>query len=132
MGNGALANLILGAMALLLIKHAVADFLLQTEYQRRTKGTYGAPGGLLHSAIHVLLTAPILLALFSPLSPGRLAALLIGEFVLHYHFDWAKDQAVRRNGWTSHDTPFWWALGVDQLLHGLTYVAIIALALPAQ
>lgn len=125
------ANLILTAMALLLIKHAVADFLLQTAYQRATKGIYGALGGLTHSASHILLTAPILL-LFFQLSPGRLAAILAAEFVLHYHFDWLKDQAVKRRGWTSHDTPFWWALGLDQLMHGLTYVAIVWLAVQAQ
>ena len=33
-------------MALLLIKHAIADFLLQTAHQRTTKGIYGASGGL--------------------------------------------------------------------------------------
>ena len=53
------ANLILTAMAFLLVKHALADFLLQTEYQRSTKGTYGAPGGIIHSALHIALTAPV-------------------------------------------------------------------------
>ncbi len=52
-------------------------------------------------------------------------ALLVAEFVLHYHIDYTKEQVVRRHGWTSHDTPFWWAIGLDQLLHGLTYVAIV-------
>ena len=122
------ANLILLALALLLIKHAIADFLLQTAYQRQTKGIYGALGGLTHSGTHILLTAPVLL-LFPELSLGRMAAILGAEFVLHYHLDWLKDQAVKRHGWTSHDTPFWWALGIDQLMHGLTYVAIVWLAL---
>lgn len=122
------ANLILTAMALLLIKHAVADFLLQTAYQRSTKGIYGALGGLTHSATHILLTAPVLF-LFPSLSLGRFSAILAAEFVLHYHLDWLKDQAVKRSGWTSHDTAFWWALGLDQLMHGLTYVGIVWLAL---
>lgn len=125
------ANLILTALALLLLKHALADFLLQTAYQRATKGIYGALGGLTHSATHILLTAPVLL-LFPALTPSRLAAILAAEFVLHYHFDWMKDQVVKRNGWTSHDTPFWWALGIDQLMHGLTYVGIVWLALAAR
>lgn len=120
-------NLILAAMACLLVKHAVADFLLQTAYQRQTKGIYGALGGLTHCLTHVILTAPVLL-LFPGLDPTAAAAILTGEFVIHYHLDWLKDQAVKRNGWTSHDTPFWWALGTDQLLHGLTYVAILWVA----
>ena len=118
------AHLILAAMAYLLVKHAVADFLLQTSYQRQTKGTYGALGGFTHCLTHVLLTAPVLL-LFPSVGLGLAGAILAGEFIVHYHLDWLKDQSVKRNGWTSHDTPFWWALGLDQLLHGLTYVAIL-------
>lgn len=114
---------VLTAMAYLLIKHALADFVLQTESQRREKGIYGAPGGVIHSATHVLLTAPVFLILPGP--GATMMALLVAEFVLHYHIDYTKEQVVRRHGWTSHDTPFWWAIGLDQLLHGLTYVAIV-------
>lgn len=120
-------RIVLVAMAYLLIKHCAADFLLQTENQRRTKGDYGAVGGITHAATHILLTAPVFLFL-PEIGIGAVTALLAGEFVVHYHLDWAKDQAVRRYGWTSHDTPFWWALGIDQLGHGLTYVALIWLA----
>lgn len=119
--------LVLMAMSYLLIKHAVADFLLQTENQRLTKGTYGALGGVTHGLTHVALTLPVFFIVAGvPLTIA--AALLAAEFVIHYHLDWCKDQVVRRQGWTSHDTPFWWALGIDQLLHGLTYVAIVWVA----
>jgi hypothetical protein len=37
-----------------------------------------------------------------------------------------KEQVTQRNGWTSQDPGFWYALGTDQLVHGLTYVAIVA------
>ena len=121
------ANLILTAMAFLLVKHALADFLLQTEYQRSTKGTYGAPGGIIHSALHIALTAPVLL-MFQGLSLPRALTILAGEFIIHYHLDWLKEQTVRRQSWTSRDTPFWWALGIDQLMHGLTYVGILYVA----
>jgi Protein of unknown function (DUF3307) len=121
---------VLAAIAYLMVKHAVADFFVQTESQRREKGIYGATGGLTHSLTHIVLTAPVFL-LLPTLETGMIAALLAAEFVLHYHIDWTKEQVVRRNGWTSHDTPFWWAIGLDQLLHGLTYVALLALALAA-
>jgi hypothetical protein len=121
-------RIVLVAMAYLLIKHCIADFLLQTENQRRTKGDYGALGGITHALTHIALTAPVFLIL-PPVEIGAIAALLAGEFTVHYHLDWAKEQAVRHNGWTSRDTPFWWALGIDQLGHGLTYVALLWLAL---
>ena len=129
-GAGAVAGdvrIVLLGIAYLMIKHCIADFLLQTEYQRRTKGDYGAVGGITHAATHVALTAPVFLFL-PPIGAGAIAALLAGEFTIHYHLDWTKDQVVRRTAWTSHDTPFWWALGLDQLGHGLTYVALIWLA----
>ncbi|SFV38908.1 DUF3307 domain-containing protein [Hyphomicrobium facile] len=120
----------LAAITYLLVKHAIADFILQTDQIFRQKGSYGAPGGLWHALIHILLTAPVFL-LFPGGGPGLAAVLLGGEFVLHYHIDWTKEQIVRREGWTPKDKYFWWALGIDQLLHGLTYVAILWIWLPA-
>jgi len=34
---------------------------------------------------------------------------------------------TKRNGLTPQTPGFWHALGVDQLLHGLTYLAIVGL-----
>ncbi len=116
-------GLVLTAIAYLMIKHAVADFFLQTERQRREKGVYGRMGGLWHAATHSLLTAPVFWLLPAPVT--LILGLLTAEFALHYHIDWCKEQIVRRNDWTSHDTPFWWSIGLDQLLHGLTYVGIV-------
>ncbi len=82
------AILVLAAVALLMLKHTAADFFLQTPYQYLNKGTYGHPGGILHSAIHVALTPLVYLVLL----PGSLtiaAAIAVGEFVVHYHVDWA-------------------------------------------
>jgi hypothetical protein len=118
------------AITYLLIKHTVADFYLQSEAQWRQKGTYGALGGITHALTHILLTVPLFF-LF-PGGSARLAAgILAVEFVVHYHIDWVKEQVIRREGWTTKDSMFWWALGTDQLLHGLTYVAILWVWLPA-
>jgi hypothetical protein len=119
----------LAAITYLLVKHAIADFILQTDLIFRQKGNYGAPGGLLHALIHILLTAPVFF-LFPGGGPALAAGLLAAEFVVHYHIDWTKEQIVRHEGWTPRDTKFWWALGIDQLLHGLTYVAILWIWLP--
>ena len=120
----------LAAITYLLVKHTGADFILQTDLSFRQKGNYGAPGGLLHALIHILLTAPLFL-IFPGGSPGLAVGLLAAEFALHYHIDWLKEQIVRREGWSPKDRYFWWALGIDQLLHGLTYVAILWLWLPS-
>ncbi|MGD9502571.1 MAG: DUF3307 domain-containing protein [Methyloceanibacter sp.] len=121
-----LAFLALAAVAVLLVKHALADFYLQTPYQYLHKGTYGHPGGFLHSAIHVALTPLVYLVLV----PGSLllaAAIAVGEFLVHYHVDWLKERIVRRNDLTMQSPGFWHALGADQLVHGLTYLVIVAL-----
>jgi hypothetical protein len=116
-----LAILTLAAVAVLMLKHAVADFYLQTPYQYLNKGTYGHPGGFLHAGIHAALTPFVYLVLV----PSSLL-LVLGEFAVHYHVDWLKEQVTQRNGWTSQDRGFWYARGIDQLVHGLTYVAIVA------
>lgn len=119
-----LVILVLAAVAVLMLKHTIADFYLQTPYQYLNKGTYGHPGGFMHSAIHVALTPLVYLVLV----PGSLLialAITLGEFAVHYHVDWVKEQITHRNGWTAQDRGFWYALGTDQLVHGLTYLAIV-------
>jgi hypothetical protein len=125
-----LALLVLAAVAILMVKHAVADFYLQTTYQYLNKGKYGHPGGILHASIHTVLTPLVYLVLL----PGSLlivGVIAIGEFLLHYHIDWLKEQVTHRNGWTAQDRGFWYALGTDQLMHGLTYLAIVAVLVSA-
>jgi hypothetical protein len=118
------ALLILAAVAVLMAKHAVADFNLQTPYQYLNKGTYGHPGGLIHAGIHVALT-PLVYLVLAPASLLLALAIAMGEFLIHYHIDWLKEQINRRKGWTVNDRGFWSLLGTDQFVHGLTYLAIV-------
>ena len=120
-----LVLLALAAVAVLMFKHAVADFYLQTPYQYLNKGKYGHPGGLIHAGIHVALT-PLVYLVLLPGSLLMVGAIALGEFLLHYHIDWLKEQITQRNGWTTQDRGFWHALGTDQLAHGLTYLLIVA------
>jgi hypothetical protein len=120
-----LVILALAAVAVLMFKHAVADFYLQTPYQYLNKGTYGHPGGCIHAGIHAVLT-PFVYLVLVPSSLLLVLAITIGEFAVHYHVDWMKEQVMHRNGWTAHDRGFWYALGTDQLVHGLTYLLIVA------
>jgi Protein of unknown function (DUF3307) len=125
-----LAMLTLAAVAVLMFKHAVADFYLQTPYQYLNKGTYGHPGGFLHAGIHAVLT-PFVYLVVVPSSLLLVIGITLAEFAVHYHVDWAKEQIMHRNGWTAHDRGFWYALGTDQLVHGLTYLAIVAVLVTA-
>jgi hypothetical protein len=125
-----LTLLTLAAIAVLMLKHTIADFFLQTPYQYLNKGTYGHPGGLVHAGIHVALT-PLVYLLLVPSSLLLAGAIALGEFAVHYHVDWLKEQVTHRNGWTTRDPGFWHALGADQLVHGVTYITLVAMLLAA-
>lgn len=119
-------HLALAAMAYLALKHAIADYGLQTPYQWRNKSAYGHPGGLIHSGLHAVLTLPVFLILPAA-SAAFAAAVIAGEFVVHYHLDWVKEQLTRARELTPQDAAYWRLHGVDQLLHTLTYVVIVGL-----
>jgi len=115
--------LLAATFALLVTKHAIADFFLQSAYQLKYKGTYGHPGGLLHSAIQAggssfafLLIAPSAVVGFG---------LIIAEFLLHYHIDWTREQLDDRWKLYPGGSLYWRVLGVDQWLHHMTYVGFV-------
>jgi hypothetical protein len=116
---------LIAIFAVLQIKHFICDYPLQTMYQLRNKGTYLHPGGIIHSGLHALFTT----SSFVLVPPGVALgfAIVIGEFLIHYHIDWGKEQIIKRRGWVAAGREFWWAIGADQLLHHLTYVAIGAI-----
>ncbi len=109
---------------LLMAKHFVCDFPLQAfPYQYRNKGTYGHPGGLLHAAIHEVGSLAVLIW-FAPFT----TALVLASFdaVAHYHIDYAKMKlGVIYNLKPDNSEWFWVLLGFDQLLHYLTYFAMV-------
>jgi hypothetical protein len=111
-------------IALLFTKHFVIDFPLQKPYQWQNKGTYGHPGGILHSGLHGIGTY-FCFVWFAPVAAIYLALI---DAVIHYHIDWAKMNLNARMGWgaNTHEQ-FWWLLGLDQFLHALTYVGLVAL-----
>ncbi|SDB07019.1 DUF3307 domain-containing protein [Bauldia litoralis] len=113
---------LLVVFTILQVKHFICDYPLQTHYQLKNKGTYGHPGGILHSGIQALGTIAAFIAV--PPTLGLGVAIVVGEFLVHYHVDWIKANVMRRAGYTSDQSQFWWAIGADQLIHHLTYVAI--------
>ena len=109
-------------LGLLFVKHFVADFVLQTEQMVREKGHYGEQGGIDHASIHAFLTLLVLFFAMPLFSSSALVIALLDGFI-HYHIDWAKVQLSR--GLTPKDNKFWMWIGVDQLLHYMTYLGIV-------
>lgn len=116
-------------LVVLQTKHFICDYTLQNTYQLINKGTYLHPGGLLHAGLHALFTLLVFLIVTPTWALG--IGIIVGEFLVHYHIDWAKEQFIRIMGWTPMQGPFWWALGFDQLLHHLTYIVIAVLLVGA-
>jgi|ERR1041384_7141728 hypothetical protein len=113
-------------LTLLFIKHFVADFVYQPPYQFMNKGTYGHPGGIVHAGQHTILSLIILLFF---VSPGIAFALALAEFLIHYHMDWFKMKYNKLKGWGANThSQFWTLLGLDQLVHSLTYVGMVGIA----
>lgn len=113
-------------LAGLFTKHLIVDFPLQTPYQWMNKGTYGHGGGLLHALLHAIGTTFVLLFFFASIEGAIILGLIDG--VIHYHIDWAKMNINSKFGWKADTHPeFWVLLGVDQWLHAMTYIMLVAL-----
>ena len=111
-------------ITLLFTKHFIVDFLLQNKYQWSNKGTYLHPGGIVHAVLHASTTL-MCFSWYAPLAAYYLAAI---DGVLHYHIDWAKMNINEKMGWKPDNSEkFWWFLGLDQFLHALTYIGLVAL-----
>jgi Protein of unknown function (DUF3307) len=117
-------QLVLLVLLILQLKHFVADFLIQTPYQFLNKGSYGHPGGIIHAGIHALGSTLAFFVITPRLGLG--IAIVIGEFIAHYHIDWMKENTVKRQRWVFPQSEFWWTFGADQALHQLTYLVIAA------
>jgi len=118
-------HVVLLGLAAFAVKHFFCDFSLQTARMVQQKGHYGHVGGLQHAGIHTAGTAIVLLAL--TVDPVIATVLAFLDGVVHYHVDWVKEQMVRRLKFTPDDSAFWIWLGLDQLMHYLTYIAILAI-----
>lgn len=115
---------VLVMMALFQAKHLLADYYWQTMWMIANKGRYGHPGGIVHAALHAMLTAPILL--LADIGALLFFWIVVIEFAVHYNIDWLKAHVIRRSGLGINDASFWNLLGLDQAAHQLTYVAILA------
>lgn len=107
------------------IKHMVFDGPAQTRWMLAEKGIYGALGGLVHSANHLIGSLVVLLLLGMPMAWSFIIA--AGDGVAHYHIDYFKERLVKTKKLTPSDQVFWWTLAIDQSLHHMTYIAMVGI-----
>lgn len=116
-------TILIALLVCLQVKHFAADYLLQSVWMIRGKGSLFHPGGYVHALIHAALSAA-LLQMFG-LDAAWIAAIFVGELALHYAIDFTK--AHINDGGAGGPRPrYFWAMhGADQLAHHLTYAAIL-------
>jgi hypothetical protein len=118
---------IIGLLVWLQVKHFIADYLLQTPWILSGKGHLDRGGGYVHAAIHVAGTAPALI--YAGLDGSLVAILLAAEFAIHFLVDHLKVLLARARPRSPASAGFWAMHGADQLVHHLTYAAILYVVL---
>ena len=110
-------------LVLLQIKHMFADFYLQSPRMLAARDKYLHIGRAQHAGVHVLGSATALV--FVGTAMPFILVIAAAEWLAHYHIDWGKGRYSAHKPHTSSDPAYWRAIGLDQTLHQLTYVAII-------
>ena len=121
----ALTNFTLMLLVGLVVKHFIADYMLQTAGMIEGKGSLLSSGGYLHAGIHAVGTI-IVFALFA-IPTTLFWILVVTEFVVHYLIDFAKQKLGDQVKSNENPRMFWMINGFDQLLHHLTYIALAML-----
>ena len=107
------------------VKHMFADFYLQTPKMLTGRDEYMHMGRAQHAAVHMVMSIPCLWIIGT--GWGVLIALVVAEWIVHYHIDFWKGWHSSKKGFTPADPGFWRAVGFDQALHQLTYVTMGAI-----
>lgn len=108
----------------LFTKHLVCDFLWQPTWMLSGKDDFRKLGGYAHAGVHGLCTA-VLLGVFGV---GDWFELGSFDAVVHYMVDRWKVHIGRRAKLTPNLPQYWWAFGIDQYAHVLTYLMVVWLA----
>lgn len=108
-------------LVMLQVKHWYIDFVNQDMDEVNSKGLYGEWLGIRHSLKQGIGTY-ICVALLVGADFWMFALIIASiDAITHYHIDWAK------MNWGNRDiqTPAFWAhLGLDQMLHQMTYILL--------
>jgi len=109
---------------MLVIKHALADLVLQSRLTTGDKSNLKSPKGYIHAADHSLLTFVVCI-FFTGILNAILIALL--DFVLHFLIDYIKTRSVRRFNVQVNTSTFWVVQGIDQIAHYSCYFLYVLL-----
>lgn len=110
---------IVWGIVLFLMKHLLADFVLQSSWiagGKQQREGWLAPLTV-HVSLHAALTGLILLIL----APG-LVWLALVDFVVHFTIDRTKVIIEQRYEFKASQARYWWLFGTDQTLHHLTHL----------
>ena len=117
---------ILLLLVLLQLKHWYIDFINQSNVEIASKGIYGDSAGLNHSIKHGIGTF-LCIAIITGTNYIVFASILaVLDFVSHYHIDWIKSNYGCKD---TNQKSFWIDLGLDQMMHQLTYILIAYLVI---
>lgn len=109
-------------LTLLFLKHYIVDFVLQTDTMIAGKGKYGNMDGMCHSMQHAVGTLIVSTMLIQ--QEIYWVMLPLFDFVVHYHVDYIKSRFGCKD---PSRKEFWNQLGLDQLVHYLTYITMVLL-----
>ncbi|MVO14974.1 DUF3307 domain-containing protein [Parasedimentitalea huanghaiensis] len=116
-----------GSVLLLLclfqIKHMFADFYMQTPKMLSGRGEYMHMGRAQHAAVHALGSILVLVWFGAP--TAFIIILCALEWVVHFNIDYCKARFSEVKKLTPTMGLFWCAMGTDQALHHLTYLAMV-------
>lgn len=110
------------------VKHYVADYPLQNVYML---GKFKETGWVLplatHCSVHAVFTF-LICSMFN-VAVGVCILLALMDFAIHFTMDRIKASPKMLGRFKPDQKEFWWALGIDQMVHHLTHYLIIALIL---
>ena len=109
---------------LLVVKHAVADLILQSRLTTGDKADLSSPKGYRHALDHALCT--LLVCIFFAPIPWALGIAVL-DFILHFIIDFSKTKIVRRYKIKYEGKAFWCIQGIDQIAHYSCYIFYVLL-----
>nr|WP_170399082.1 MULTISPECIES: DUF3307 domain-containing protein [Ruegeria] len=114
---------VLSMLCLLQIKHMFADFYLQTPKMLSGRGEYLHWGRAQHAGVHVIGSVIVFVLFGAPWAFILIIAAL--EWFVHFNIDFAKASYSDKKKLMPTQAAFWRAAGLDQLMHNLTYIAMV-------
>lgn len=105
------------------VKHLMADFALQNPWMAENKYLPFHIAGWIHAFIHGVGT--FLVLSFAPITMTMMVSLSILDMMVHHAIDLSKMNITRAFSLTPKDWTFWLFIGIDQMLHYLTYLFIL-------